>query len=833
MASALRLSLFLLLLGALACAPGPDNPGDGDDTADAGDDAPDGGDDSQTELIGPEGGTVTANGVTLTIPPGALSEPVAITVDKTSATPPQDVTALSSFYEFGPAGTQFLVPVTVTLTAGAALPAGAKVYWSKAGGAPGFDALSATVSGQSASAQVSHFSVGFIGAVTDNGGGGDGTCSQQEELARTVLAPYAPVASLGPQSGPARLMLAGGAIFLQYGGGHLTNGAKPYGSTTYVSTDGRAFSLVGESLFGSSGEAGTLVDTKTGDLYAFINDSSDLHFVRRAPGGCGERVGTIEGAWLGGSAPLAMLPDGRIFGIVRKRSPDVYVAVFSSDKGATWTEASETGRGTMAEVAPSDPSRIYVGRGYNSVSLAQLATSRDGGATWESVRVPSGTSSSGTSTVQSIAVDPANADVVYALTVGSSPVGLYKSTDGGASFPTEQKVTAVPGAVNTIVFGPDGALWASTGAGLFKRGATDADWTGLNAGVPAEELNTYAVGFKQGEIWRLDAQLRKSTDGGQSWSVVPVAGFPDLESREGLTDPTNDKVFYADHGHLDFSGTAYRTTDGGRSFTSFTVGGVDGYGQGTVDAVTGNGVLLSLVSKPGQVGMRSTDRGETWTPMSGLPLNAGWFHSEDGKGMHAHRTGGYAYLLDNSTNLYRSTDDGATWSHVRKLGKDSQWGGTTGVKVIVDPTTPGRFFYVDMDGATHELHVTTDGGETSTKIEPPVGVTANWSEAKVDWDGRLWATANKDFEASVLTVEPGATTVTDRTPASGVMGVMSVLGRRVLVGQSLTTDGGATWTTLDPVAAYVAGSFRTAFVHRANGQLVFINAGGLRTGLLQ
>lgn len=67
--------------------------------------------------VGPTGGTVTAQNdkVTLQVPPGAVSQDITITVSPIS-NPTNDLRVASgSLYEFGPDGTQFAQPVTLTL----------------------------------------------------------------------------------------------------------------------------------------------------------------------------------------------------------------------------------------------------------------------------------------------------------------------------------------------------------------------------------------------------------------------------------------------------------------------------------------------------------------------------------------------------------------------------------------------------------------------------------------------------------------------------------------------------------------------------------------------
>ena len=65
--------------------------------------------------IGAEGGTVTGpDEVMLVIPEGALDSVVDFTISKVSGTP-SGFNATSRIYEFGPVGTTFKVPVSLTL----------------------------------------------------------------------------------------------------------------------------------------------------------------------------------------------------------------------------------------------------------------------------------------------------------------------------------------------------------------------------------------------------------------------------------------------------------------------------------------------------------------------------------------------------------------------------------------------------------------------------------------------------------------------------------------------------------------------------------------------
>jgi hypothetical protein len=119
----------------------------------------DGGQPPVTQTIGAAGGSVTAQGVELTIPPGALATDTAIAITPNAGAIPSGYTGLSQLYAFSPDGTVFQKPATVAFTlSGGTSPT---VYWSNTSG--GYDALATTPTGRGVSASILHFSHGFVG----------------------------------------------------------------------------------------------------------------------------------------------------------------------------------------------------------------------------------------------------------------------------------------------------------------------------------------------------------------------------------------------------------------------------------------------------------------------------------------------------------------------------------------------------------------------------------------------------------------------------------------------------------------------------------------------
>ena len=115
-------------------------------------------------VIGVDGGSVTTPaGAVITVPFGALDRPVTVTVQTGTAPAPDGVGAVSPLYQFGPEGTVFNKPVTVSLP----LPRGvtdASVYWSKLGSTTEFEAIGGAIADGFITVETAHFSLAVIGA---------------------------------------------------------------------------------------------------------------------------------------------------------------------------------------------------------------------------------------------------------------------------------------------------------------------------------------------------------------------------------------------------------------------------------------------------------------------------------------------------------------------------------------------------------------------------------------------------------------------------------------------------------------------------------------------
>lgn len=159
------------------------------------------------------------------------------------------------------------------------------------------------------------------------------------------------------------------------------------------------------------------------------------------------------------------------------------------------------------QFAPSNPAAAYLGS-----SGAGIYKTTDGGTNW---------SSSGLSgqTIWSVAVDPLNANQVYAAT---SAAGLIKiSSNGGSNWVDSSLPDGVTVySLSTTPADPT-ALYAGTSSGIYKR-VSGGSWTA--AGLQGQSVSVVAAHPTRAGVLYAGTSSRAyhSTDGGLTWSPAPA-----------------------------------------------------------------------------------------------------------------------------------------------------------------------------------------------------------------------------------------------------------------------------------------------------------------------
>jgi photosystem II stability/assembly factor-like uncharacterized protein len=272
----------------------------------------------------------------------------------------------------------------------------------------------------------------------------------------------------------------------------------------------------------------------------------------------------------------------------------------STDAGQTWFPITDgkipVGSIGAIEVAPSDPSVIYVGTGSDdirsNVSIGRgVYRSIDGGETWSFVGLRD------VGQIGAVRVHPTNPDIVYVSATGnpfrSNPErGIFRTRDGGRSWEKVLFISDSTGAsdIEMQPGNPDvlfAVMWRGqrkpwtiiSGAhegGVYKSTDGGDHWTKLTAGLPNELVGKGNIAVTAANPNRLyllyeakpGAGLYRSDDAGATWSLINSQ--PTLITRPFyyttlVADPTNADVVYG--GAEGF----FKSTDGGKTFRPFPV----------------------------------------------------------------------------------------------------------------------------------------------------------------------------------------------------------------------------------------------------------------------
>ncbi|MEO6695452.1 MAG: T9SS type A sorting domain-containing protein [Ignavibacteria bacterium] len=265
-----------------------------------------------------------------------------------------------------------------------------------------------------------------------------------------------------------------------------------------------------------------------------------------------------------------------------------------------WSNGSEgynpgNGRINCVYNNPLNPNIIYAG-----APAGGLWKSTNNGGTWTVL-----TDHLAVLGVSSIAIHPSNPNVIYIGTGDGDggqtySIGVLKSIDGGITWNTTGLSYNVFNFVriNKLIIHPSdpNILFAVSNQGIHKSTNAGVNWT-----QPLSGFNMRDIEFKPGApqiIYSSGATFRKSTDGGESFTIVtsglPASGIQRLAI--GVS-PANIEYVYllasrsSNGGFLGY----YRSTNGGNDFTTmssspnllgYEISGSDQGGQGSYDLVT-------------------------------------------------------------------------------------------------------------------------------------------------------------------------------------------------------------------------------------------------------
>ncbi|HEY0555706.1 MAG TPA: hypothetical protein VGG20_15725, partial [Thermoanaerobaculia bacterium] len=429
--------------------------------------------------------------------------------------------------------------------------------------------------------------------------------------------------------------------------------------------------------------------------------------------------------------------------------------------------------------------------------------------------------------IESLAVDPGNPAVVYAIAVDT----LYKSTDAGMTWtvlagPNLQVVALDPAHPGTVYAGGQILLRSTDGGGT---------WTDVTPATgDTVSINVLAVA-PDGVVFAADRNLLlRSADGGRTWPLV-AEGHYNIQSV--LVDPTDPRhIFYL--GYKDISAS----DDGGLHWAPLTVPAspLDLTGLALAPSAPNR---LYFLSQADNAVLRSDDRGASWSASGHPPRVSGvlsfqvdprspdklyaasWegiFTSGDGGGSWREITAGlprpfgqrpqifsFAVAPSRPATLYAGTDDGVG----RSLDAGAHW--RLGLETGLNAATPHllkfhplrpNIVYLAL-GAGDRSFRSTDGGRTWAGFARTISQQGLDDLAFDPVDPDLLYASNRTAIWRSTDGGESWTRISGEAPSR-----LAVLGHHTLLashcGVLRSTDDGRTWKQVIP-CANADGGFRT------------------------
>ena len=317
----------------------------------------------------------------------------------------------------------------------------------------------------------------------------------------------------------------------------------------------------------------------------------------------------------------------------------------TTNYGASWDPISDqtfkTGSIGSIDVSDSNPDVIYVGTGSDGIRSNVILgkgvyKSEDAGETWEFVGLED------TGQIGAVVIHPTNPEVVWVAALGNpfgpNPErGVYKTTDGGASWKHVLFVSEKTGAVD-LELNPDNpdevyaALWyaerkpwtiisgSDTEDGIYKTTDAGETWKMLSGGLPDGTVGKIDLAVSPADPSRIYALvetapekegLYRSNDRGETWHMVT--------NKRGLmnrpfyytnvdADPSNADVVYVNNEGF------YRSEDGGKTFQRRSTPHGDNHDMW----INPKDTDLFVQSNDGGANV-TRDGGETWSTQRNQP----------------------------------------------------------------------------------------------------------------------------------------------------------------------------------------------------------------------
>jgi len=428
------------------------------------------------------------------------------------------------------------------------------------------------------------------------------------------------------------------------------------------------------------------------------------------------------------------------------------IGPYSHTNTASWSPGQ--GRVNVIALDPSDSNTYYVG-----APAGGIWKSTDAGINWSPLvdYLPQ-------IGVSGIAVHPTDSKIIYIATGDddandSYSVGVWKSTDGGATWNNTGALTGNPNSMNDIYIDSNNpnTVLVATSSGVFKTIDGGTSWVRKLSGnirdlkmKPEDSSVFYAA---------TSNTFYKSTDSGETFTAVSIPSLTNSSRIVIDVTPANNGYVYlvSANNNNAFNGI-FKSTDSGTTFTK-TSETTDIFESTqswydlalTVSDTQPNTIYVGVLNI-----WKSTNGGDNFTKMNSWnsPNATSYTHAD----IHFMRFIDGKFFAGTDGGIYRSTDHGTNFinltknlaiSQFYKISVASQnsgnivgglqdnggyayhnnnWSnyfGADGMDCAVSTTSPNTYYGFIQNGGS--LYRTDDGGITrSSAVDKPTGETGKW-----------------------------------------------------------------------------------------------------------
>ncbi len=365
-------------------------------------------------------------------------------------------------------------------------------------------------------------------------------------------------------------------------------------------------------------------------------------------------------------------------------------------------------------VAASDPSILWAGTGEPANRQSSswgdgVYKSTDGGESWSHMGLEN------THHIGGVHIHPRNPDIVYVAAIGhlwgpNEERGIYKTTDGGKTWTNTKFIDENTGFIDLAMDpeSPD-TLYAAAyqrrrraygfngggpSGGLYKTTDGGASWKKLTEGLPSGDMGRIGIDIYRKDprivyaiIQNKEGGIFRSEDKGASWTRMSDTNPRPMYYSTIRIDPQNDQRIWVMGSRMFYS------EDGGKTFVDDRVTMIHGdFHAMWINPDNSNHMLLG---SDGGIHY-SYDRGLTWDFVNTLAL--GQFYE-------------VGYDMDTPYNIYGGLQDNGSWggpvrTRYQQGITNEDWfrvGGGDGFYTQIDPNDPTTVYVESQNGNLRRL----------------------------------------------------------------------------------------------------------------------------------